>query len=625
MARHLSRLATFCPVAACIAALLSGSVAGAQQGNVAAGAPFPTLAREFVLTTLAFSPTTAMSAGLHEWTAPDGNRVALDTLLDDLSLAEVARERRYYVDVRRRLHALRRASLDAQTRVDYDLVTNAIASALFSIDTERFNESRPQSYAELAGNALFLPMALEYADQSVRASHLTARLAQLPAFLRTARRTLKSTNEVYGRIALEEADGVASLISAAGVSFVRGTPSAARYASVSAPALAAIAEYKAFVRDTLPGLGHADWRMGSEKYARKWTLYLQVSRTPAEMLALARDSVRAARREMLDLAKPLHAAWFPTHDHHGPDDARLNAVVGEVMKRIGDEHGQRDSLLEQGARNVLFLQDVVARRHLLSVDTIPNLRVIPTPEFQRGSYGVAGAVFAPVLQPDLFTFYWVTPIPATWSPARADSKLHEYNDYKMLDLTIHEVIPGHVTQGTYANRITPEWRRLLRSTAANNASIEGWAVYAEHVMMYDGHVDGGDPVKMRLTDLKGMLRVYVNAIIDIGLHTRNMPGDSAVALMMRDAFQERPEAEAKLQRAQLDYVQLENYLAGVVDWTAFRLAAERQEGRRFSLCRFHDTVLLHGPLPVPIVRRLYFDRVPPSAAAPPSRCGPPAP
>ena len=238
-------------------------------------------------------------------------------------------------------------------------------------------------------------------------------------------------------------------------------------------------------------------------------------------------------------------------------------------------------------------------------------------------YGVAGAVGAPMLQPDLATFYWVTPIPATWTTARADSRLREYNNYKMLDLTIHEGIPGHVVQGAYANRITPEWRRLLRAAAGNNANIEGWAVYAEHLMMYDGGVDGGDPVKMRLTDLKGMLRIYINAIIDIGLHTRNMPGDSAVALMMRDAFQERPEAEAKLQRAQLDYVQLENYLAGVVDWTAFRLAAERGEGKSFDLCRFHDTVLLHGPLPVPIVRRLYFDRVAPTGDAPPSKCGGP--
>jgi uncharacterized protein (DUF885 family) len=147
-------------------------------------------------------------------------------------------------------------------------------------------------------------------------------------------------------------------------------------------------------------------------------------------------------------------------------------------------------------------------------------------------------------------------------------------------------------------------------------------VYAEHLMMYDAGVDGGDATKMRLTDLKGMLRVYANVIIDIRLHTRRMPGDSAVALMMREAFQERPEAEAKLQRAQLDYVQLDAYLAGEEEWTRLRHDAERREGRAFDPCRYHDTVLLYGAIPVPAVRRLYFAGVRPSAIAPASRCGP---
>ena len=164
----------------------------------------------------------------------------------------------------------------------------------------------------------------------------------------------------------------------------------------------------------------------------------------------------------------------------------------------------------------------------------------------------------------------ITPIPAAWTSDRADSKLREYNTYKMLDLTMHEGIPGHVVQGAYSNLLTPEWRRLLRSVYSNTPYVEGWAVYGEHVMMYDAHVDGGDPVKMKLTDLKGMLRIYTNVIIDIRLHTRHMPGDSAVAFMMRDAFQERPEAEAKLQRAQLDYVQLNAYFAGVEEWTRLR-------------------------------------------------------
>jgi hypothetical protein len=600
-----------------------GTRAEAQATPRAASATgqFADLARDFVYTTLAFSPASATQAGLHEWTDPTtGGRVLLDSLLDDFSPAAIARQRSYYQRVRGRLAAMPRAALGPETQADYDLLHNGAVFGLFGLTEERFHERHPQLYAENLGGALFANITLEYADRGTRAAHLAARLAQVPTFLAVARRNLTATNDVYTRVALQEADGVTDLVRSLGADFVKSTPSARRYAEAMRPALDALEEFKGFVRDTLPTRGTVDWRAGRERYARKWRYYLQVSRTPAQMLTLAEDSVRATRREMLALARPLHDRWFPEHHHTGDAAVVLNAVVGETLARIGAEHANRDSLLEQITRHVGLLERTVRDRRVLSLDTVPNLRIIPTPEFQRGIYGVAGAVFAPALEPELATFFWVTPIPGEWSPERADAKLREYNDYKTLDLAIHEGIPGHVVQGAYANRVTPDWRRLLRVVLSNTPYVEGWAVYAEHVMMYDAGVNGGDSAKMRLTDLKGMLRIYVNAIIDVRLHTMGMPGDSAVAMMMHDAFQERPEAEAKLQRAQLDYVQLVAYLAGVTDWTSFRAEAQRREGEHFDLCRFHDTVLLYGPLPVPTVRRLYFAGVPPTASAPASRC-----
>ncbi len=297
----------------------------------------------------------------------------------------------------------------------------------------------------------------------------------------------------------------------------------------------------------------------------------------------------------------------------------LNAIVGEVLAKIGQEHTNRDSLVEVGQRTVADLEKFVVDHHILSQTDFANLKVIPTPVFMRGSYGVGGAVFAPALQPNLSAFYWVTPVPKEWPTATAEAKLREYNRYKMLSLTIHEAMPGHIVQGDYANRVTPEWRRLLRVVYGPNSYIEGWAVYAEQMMEAQGE-NGGDAVKAHLVALKADLRMYANVIIDVRLHTMNMNGDSAVALMVRDAFQERPEATAKLQRAQLDYVQLNTYPVGVREWWDFRRAAEAQEGTAFNLCRFHDAVLSYGPIPVPAVRKLYFAKVVPTATMPASRC-----
>jgi uncharacterized protein (DUF885 family) len=607
-----------------LAVALLGAPAGAllAQTRDSTLTGFPALASEFVFTSLAFSPASATQAGLHDWTDPyTGKRAHLDSLLDDFSPRAIEQQRAYFMRVQSRLATLDRTHLDAQTQADYDVVANAAAFALFELTKERFHQFKPQMYAEDLGNSLFANISLEYADKNTRAADLTARVARVPAFLAVARRNLRAANDIYTRVALEETDGVSALVKGMGADFTRGTPSQARYTRVAPAALAALAEYQRFVKDTLSKRGTVDWRSGVGLFNAKWKYSLEVSLTPDEALRIAEDSMRKTRAEMLVLARPLHDTWFPGHKHTGDSTAVLNAIVSETLARIGAEHANRDSLLQQAKTDVAALTRVVRDQRIVSLDSFPNLQVIPTPEFMRGVYGVAGAVFAPPLNPNLATFFWVTPIPAAWTPDRADSKLREYNTYKMLDLTTHEGIPGHVVQGAYANLITPDWRRLLRGIFSNTPYVEGWAVYAEHVMMYDAHVDGGDPVKMKLTDLKGMLRIYSNVIIDIRLHTRSMPGDSAVAFMMRDAFQERPEAEAKLQRAQLDYVQLNAYFAGVEEWTRLRQDVQKRDGKNFNLCRYHDTVLLYGALPVPEIRRLYMAGVAPTAKAPPSRCG----
>lgn len=610
--RHIKRITT----AIASAALLSSC---SHQDA------FPDLAREFVLTSLSFAPGSATQMGLHTYVAPGArDTVRLDALLTDYTAAARQRQHDFYTGFQQRLARIDRSRLDAQTQADYDLLSDAVAFALFGLDRERFFERRPQQYAEDLGNALFTNISLEYADTATRAGQLTTRLAGVPEFVHTAMANLKASNDVYRRVAVDEIAGVADLIRVSGAQFVKGTSAADKYASVEPGALAALDEYAHFVRDSLPHLQSFDWRMGREMFDTKWKYYLQSDITPSQMLESAEDSIVTIRKQMLVLAKPLHVAWFASHRHAETDStAYLNSVVGEVLARIGDEHAHRDSLEQRAKDDVRAAGEFVRDHRLMSMTDFSNVRVIPTPVFMRGIYGVAGAVFAPALEPKLSSFYWVTPIPSAWPAPRAEAKLREYNRYKMLSLTIHEALPGHLVQGEYANRVTPEWRRLLRVVFGNGAYSEGWAVYAEHMMEAAG-LNGGDSVKARLTALKAMLRIYSNVVIDARLHVQNVPVDGIVPYLVREAFQEEPEATAKLQRAQLDYVQLNLYPVGLHEWWALRREAERREGTSFNLCRYHDTVLSYGPVPVPVARRLYLDHVAPTAEMPPSRCDPKA-
>src|SRR4029077_16079334 len=134
-------------------------------------------------------------------------------------------------------------------------------------------------------------------------------------------------------------------------------------------------------------------------------------------------------------------------------------------------------------------------------------------EFMRGIYGVAGFNPAPALEPQLGAFYWVTPIPSNWAKARVESKLREYNRYGLMQITIHEAMPGHYVQFEVADSLEPKSRRALRNIYANVPYAEGCAFYTQQLMSEEGF--RSDSKELWLTYYKQALRAIANAILDI--------------------------------------------------------------------------------------------------------------
>jgi uncharacterized protein (DUF885 family) len=183
-----------------------------------------------------------------------------------------------------------------------------------------------------------------------------------------------------------------------------------------------------------------------------------------------------------------------------------------------------------------------------------------------------------------------------------ESKLREYNFYKLKLLTIHEAMPGHYVQFEYANDIEPMTRRLLRSIYGNGAYIEGWAQYVTQTMLDQGFLNHSP--ELRLTFLKEELRVIANAILDIRLQMLSMTDQEALDLMEKQTFQETEEATAKLQRAKLSSAQLPTYFVGWRAWIGIRDQYRQARGSGFSLADFHDSALRQGAVPLAVLSKL---------------------
>ncbi len=551
------------------------------------------MTEEFVHSTLALSPVSATAAGYH---AHQG--VALDERLDDVSPSGMEARRRHFRDWLSRFSRIDEQSLDAQARADLDLMRNLCEASLFELDTEQNWKNNPTLYVELLGTALFTPYSVEYAPAEERWKHLIARLEAAPAFLEAARASLAQSNPVWTQTALEENDGNLELIEK---EFPAKVPETlrARYQAAAARAAEAMRAFNAHLK-TLPDAGAEGWRLGREKYARKFELTFRGLATPEALLKEAEEAMTDLRRHMFKVALPLHSKYYPTHR----DPVDLNLIVGEVLDKIAQKQSKPETYFRDAQRTLDEAREFLRANadRIVALPPNDNLKIIETPAFMRGIYAVGGFNPAPPLQPELGAFYWLTPIPADWPRERVQSKLREYNYYGLRLLTIHEAVPGHWLQFEYAAQVEPAPRRLLRSLFGDGAYIEGWAVYATDLMVREGYLNR-DP-ELELTHSKQLLRAIANAILDIRLHTMGMSGEEAMELMTKRTFQEKEEAVAKLRRAKLSSCQLPTYFAGFRAWKRLREAAEKQAGAQFRPGDFHRRALLAGALPVPAVAAL---------------------
>jgi len=563
---------------------------------------FGKVTKDFVYTTLSFSPVTASGQGLHKYNGRD-----FDRDLDDFSRRSINKQRDYYIALHKRLEGFDKDSLSPEDRADYDIIDTQIGLALFDIDIAQSWQHSPQTYVELLGSALFNPFVLEYAPKPERYEHIIARIGKIPQFIQVAQRQLGGAPPIWAQVAKEENDGNIDLIDK---TLREGVPVDQKkaYDLTAVPALDSLRGFNSFLekelpKRTLPGLA-SDWRLGADHYRTKFKLNLATDRTPDEVLKDAETRLKEVRARMLELSLPLHASKYPAHGDHGDlkGDERLNKIVREVLDGIAEKHSTPATYMDDTRKDLDEARDFARAKNLLTLPAHDNLQVIPTPEFERGIYAVGGFNPAPVLEPQLGAFFWLTPIPADWPKARVESKLREYNFYNLKLLVIHEAMPGHYVQGEFANAIQPKTRRVLRAIYGNGPYVEGWAQYITQTMLDEGLLDNSP--ELRLTLLKQELRVDANAIIDIRIQTGRMTDDQAMDLMENSTFQEHEEAVAKLQRVKLSSTQLPTYFVGWRDWLRVRERVKQTKASGFSLHDFNDRALNEGAVPLPVLARL---------------------
>jgi uncharacterized protein (DUF885 family) len=176
------------------------------------------------------------------------------------------------------------------------------------------------------------------------------------------------------------------------------------------------------------------------------------------------------------------------------------------------------------------------------------------------------------------------------------SKLDQRPLYELPALTLHEAVPGHHIQIALAQELkdVPNFRR----SAGVTAFTEGWGLYSEKLGGEMGIYR--DPYE-RFGRLSYEMWRACRLVADTGIHWKGWTLDQARACFTQNTALSPLNIEVELARYVSWPGQALAYKTGEMKIVALRSKAQAALGPKFDIRRFHDAVLLAGPLPLDLL------------------------
>ncbi|HUQ52729.1 MAG TPA: DUF885 domain-containing protein [Gammaproteobacteria bacterium] len=495
------------------------------------------------------------------------------------------------------------ADLSPGVRADRVMLENQLRGERWALTDLRAWQWDPSIYNVAEPFALLL--SLDYAPLDERLRAFSKRLTNVPAYYAAAKASVAGPTREHTQLAIEQNRGALEVF---GPELARTLQSSSltpaereTFMQRLAAARTAIEGYGAWLESLEKQLASGaaparSFRLGRELYAPKFEYDIQSGGT-AEALYERAVAERARLIERMSLLSDL---LWPKYFPNDPVPADELVKIGQVIAKLSEQHVPREQLVATVKEQLPELERWVREHDLLELDASKPLMVRETPLHKRGIAGASIDAPGPY-DPDAPTYYNVTPLDDL-SADRAESWLREYNQWMLPVLNIHEAVPGHYVQLVYANRSPSR----IKSIFGNGAMIEGWAVYAERLMLESGY--GDDKAESWLIYSKWNLRSVTNTILDYGVHVRGMTEDEAMDLLTRQAFQTEQEAREKWRRVTLTSVQLTSYFSGYSAIVDLREQLKREHAGSFDLKRFHEQFLSYGNAPVAVIRELMWPR-----------------
>ncbi|WP_431928206.1 DUF885 domain-containing protein [Amycolatopsis tucumanensis] len=501
--------------------------------------------------------------------------------LPDLTASAEKRQRAAYLDVAARAEAATPAS--AEEAVTRDVVAQQARAAVDLLDARLPEFAVSDAFtAPLQLLLMTLPM-VELTDET-RARGFLARLAAFPSFVdqvveRQAAGPVPPDFLVDSAIGYFDRMLAVPELTSLRLDVGSATLAAERDALLSGFVRPALARYREFLREDLrPRARPAEeaglcWQPGGLlRYAGLIRAHTTTERTAQELHDIGLALIADLAGEFRTLGRRV----FGTGD--------LAGIFERLRTDPALRWGSGEELLA-AARAAITRAEAEAPRWFR---TIPSARceVRPVPESDADAGTIAYYV-EPALDGSRPGIYYAN----TFHAGERFRHVSEAVAY-------HEAIPGHHFQLSLALELDLP---LLRRVADVNAYTEGWGLYAERLAEEMG-LYTGDVARFGMLTQDAMRAARL--VVDTGLHALGWSRQQAVDYLRENTPMAPVEIEEEVDRYAGCPGQALSYMTGRLEIERIRAGAERALGDRFDIRDFHDVVLGHGILPLPVLDRV---------------------
>jgi len=490
-------------------------------------------------------------------------------------------------------------SLTEANRIDYKMMQNQLEYTQWQIQQLKAYEWDPSSYNVIGTFAYILNE--HYAPLAKRMRNFYQRMANVPLYYKEAEKQIKSPAAELTSLAIEQNLGGLEVIEKDFADSLKKTniPKAEQKqmtdrAALCAQAIKGYADWLKALKNDHP----RSFRLGKDLYEDKFKYEIVSANTAQQVYNAAVQRKKYLHGEMAKISRQLWPKYFGQKTM--PTDTL--GLVSAMIDTLSSKHVKPDEFQSAIVQLIPKLNAFVKTKDLVTLDPSKPLVIRKEPGYMAG---VAGASMSgPGPYDKGGNSYYNVGSLAGWSPEKAESYLREYNQYIIQILSIHEAVPGHYVQGVYANKAPS----IIKSVFGNGAMNEGWAVYAEEMMLDSGY--GNNEPEMRLMWYKWHLRSVCNTILDYSVHNGNMTKEQAIKMLTTEAFQQQAEAEGKWKRVSVSSVQLTSYYTGYKEIVDLRDAYKTKLGDKYKLKEFNEKFLSYGSAPVKFIKEAMLAKPP---------------